>query len=109
FTHGVNVLNGQGRNIFDSHDVVSAIRNSPRAKGIYSATMWIPGNLLSEGTVILGVVLFRSEHFKIHVHEEAVVGLNVVDDIDGISARGNYVGGFPGIVRPLLRWTGAQL
>jgi lipopolysaccharide transport system ATP-binding protein len=109
FTHGVNVSNEQGTNIFNSHDVVSPIRNSPRAKGMYSATMWIPGNLLSEGTVILGVALLRPEPFKIHVHEQDVVAFNVADNIDGLSARGSYVGGFPGVVRPLLRWTGLQL
>jgi len=109
FTHSCNLFNEQGTNIFNSHDVVSPIRNLLRAKGLYSATMWIPSNLLSEGTVTVGVGLFRPEPFEIHVYEEGVVAFNVVDNIDGRSARGNYVGGFPGVVRPLLRWTGSPL
>ena len=109
FTHSCNVFNDQGTNIFNSHDVVTPIRTAPRNRGRYWATMWIPSNLLSEGTVIVGVGLFRPEPFEIHVYEEGLVAFNVVDNIDGQSARGNYVGGFPGIVRPLLRWTGSHV
>src|SRR3712207_7464668 len=29
----------------------------------------------------------------------------VVDSLDGDSARGDYAGPMPGVVRPLLRWT----
>jgi len=109
FTHSCNLFNEQGTNIFNSHDVVSPTRNLPRSKGLYSATMWIPSNLLSEGAVIVGIALFRPEPFLSHVYEQDVVSFNIVDNIDGRSARGNYVGGFPGIVRPLLRWTASQL
>lgn len=104
FTHSFNFFNEQGINIFNTHDTVSEIRNKPREKGIYTTTMWIPGNLLAEGIVIVGVAILKPEPFKIYFHEMDVVGFNVTDAIRGDSARGNYVLGFPGAVRPLLQW-----
>lgn len=49
FTHGINVFNQENVNIFNSHDVVSPVRNEKRIKGRYKATAWIPGHLLPEG------------------------------------------------------------
>jgi lipopolysaccharide transport system ATP-binding protein len=33
------------------------------------------------------------------------VAFQVIDSLDGDSARGDYAGPFPGVVRPLLQWT----
>jgi lipopolysaccharide transport system ATP-binding protein len=104
FTHGLNLYNDVGQNVFCSHDVVSPIRNESRNRGTYVATVRIPGNLLAEGVFLASVVLLRPEPFLLHVHEPDVISFNITDKIDGKSARGNYVGGFPGVVRPLLEW-----
>jgi lipopolysaccharide transport system ATP-binding protein len=104
FTHSFNFFNEQGHNIFNSHDTVSELRMHPRQKGIYRSTMWIPGNLLSEGIVIVGAAAIQLDPFKIHFHELDAVSFNVVDYMRGDSARGNYVLGFAGMVRPLLQW-----
>jgi lipopolysaccharide transport system ATP-binding protein len=104
FTHGLNLYNDMGQNVFCSHDVVSPIRNESRNRGTYTATVKIPGNLLAEGVFMASVVLLRPEPFVLHVHEPDVVSFNITDRIDGKSARGSYVGGFPGVVRPLLEW-----
>jgi lipopolysaccharide transport system ATP-binding protein len=104
FTHSLNLYNDQGINVFNSHDVVSPIRSEPRNRGTYTATVWIPGNLLAEGAFYAGVALLRPDPFLIHMHEPDTVSFTVTDRIDGNSARGHYLGGFPGIVRPLLAW-----
>jgi lipopolysaccharide transport system ATP-binding protein len=104
FTHGLNLYNDMGQNVFCSHDVVSPIRNESRNRGTYTATVRIPGNLLAEGVFMASVVLLRPEPFLLHVHEPDVISFNITDRIDGKSARGSYVGGFPGVVRPLLEW-----
>jgi lipopolysaccharide transport system ATP-binding protein len=104
FTHGMNLFNSQGINILNSHDVVSDIRKDMRKKGKYTSTMWIPGNFLSEGAVIAGVALFKPDPFFLHFQEPGAVAFNIVDHLNADSARGNYVGGFPGIVRPILSW-----
>jgi lipopolysaccharide transport system ATP-binding protein len=104
FTHSLNLYDDQGVNVFNSHDVVSPIRSEPRNRGTYTATVWIPGNLLAEGVFYAGVALLRPDPFLIHMHEPDAVSFTVIDPIDGKSARGNYLGGFPGVVRPLLEW-----
>jgi len=40
----------------------------------------------------------------IHFYERDAVAFQVIDSLDGDSARGDYAGPFPGVVRPLLKW-----
>jgi lipopolysaccharide transport system ATP-binding protein len=104
FTHTCSLHNDQGVNIFNSHDVTSPVRLQPRTAGTYTATMWIPGNLLAEGYVSVGVAIIKVNPFLIYLYELDVLSFSVEDHIRGDSARGNYTLGFPGIVRPLLQW-----
>ncbi|MFA6391474.1 MAG: ABC transporter ATP-binding protein [Patescibacteria group bacterium] len=109
FTEGCNLFNAQGVNIFDSHDVTSDLRILPRHRGYYSSTMWIPGNFLSEGMHTVGVAILKHDPFTVHIQETNAVAFNVIDDIEGGSARGNYGGSFPGAVRPLLQWNTVRI
>lgn len=108
FTHGANFYNNEGINIFNSHDVSSDFQTRKRDIGIYEATMWIPGNLLSEGIVKVSIALFQATPFKLFAFLEEEIVFNIFDDIKGDSARGNYTNDFPGIVRPLLKWAVKQ-
>lgn len=103
FTHGLNVFNEDGINVFNSHDIKGSMEKD-KMIGIYSATVWIPGNLLAEGTFSIGIALFKQTPFLIHAYEQNVLSLKVIDNMDGKSTRGQYTDGFPGIVRPLLNW-----
>ncbi len=103
-TPAFNLFNDRGINIFDSHDTSSEWRAKSKPPGHYFSTVWIPGNLLSEGIVVVGVAIVTPDPFYIHLHEKDVVAFNVVDNFSLDSARGNYVGPFPGVVRPLLKW-----
>jgi lipopolysaccharide transport system ATP-binding protein len=40
-----------------------------------------------------------------HSAAAVAVAFQVVDSLDGDSARGDYAGPIPGAVRPLLEWT----
>jgi len=42
---------------------------------------------------------------KIHFFERDIVAFQVIDTMDGDSARGDYAGPMPGMVRPMLNWT----
>jgi lipopolysaccharide transport system ATP-binding protein len=44
----------------------------------------------------------------VHVHERDAVAFQVVDSLEGGSARGDYAGAFPGVVRPLLKWDSGE-
>ncbi|OLE53296.1 MAG: ABC transporter [Acidobacteria bacterium 13_1_20CM_3_53_8] len=80
-------------------------RRRPRPVGHFKSTAWIPRNYLSEGTLIVGAAVSTMDPVIIHFYEREAVAFHVVDSIDGNSARGDYAGPFPGIVRPLLNWT----
>jgi lipopolysaccharide transport system ATP-binding protein len=76
-----------------------------RPCGRYLSTVWIPGNFLAEGIFIVGAAVVTEKPFTVHCQEEHAIGVEVVDDFDGESARGDYSGGWAGVVRPLLKWT----
>jgi lipopolysaccharide transport system ATP-binding protein len=102
----VELYNEDGTELFSTHDTSSDWRRRPRARGGYLSTVWIPGNLLAEGIVMAHVSLM-SHHpaTELHAHARNAVAFHVVDSQSGDSARGDYVGPMPGVVRPLLQWT----
>jgi lipopolysaccharide transport system ATP-binding protein len=99
--------NEQGVRVFVSLDQDPAWRRQPRPIGRYVSTCRIPGNLLSEGTMIIGAAVRTEEPQILHFYERDAVAFQVIDSIDGDSARGDYHGPVSGVVRPLLTWTTA--
>ncbi len=97
--------NEEGVYLFVAHDWDPAWRRNPRPVGHYKSTAWIPANLLSEGGLIVSVAISTYYPFVVHFYERDAVALQVVDSLDGDSARGDFAGRMPGIVRPLLHWT----
>ncbi len=103
-TPAFNFYNNIGINLFDSHDTTLKWRRIPKEAGFYESTVWLPPNFLAEGIIIVGVAILTSDPFFVHVHERDVVSFNMVDSCNEISSRGDYVGTFPGMIRPLLEW-----
>ena len=101
---GYNFCNSEGINIFDSHNVNDQWYREPHPKGKFTSTAWIPGNFLAEGEITVSCAIFNHQSHKIHFHEKDIVAFNVVDTFEANSARGDSVGRFPGVVRPLLKW-----
>lgn len=93
-------------------DVIAFIANDrdpawyrrPRPVGRYISTAWIPGNFLSEGTMVVGGGLFSEDPWHEHCDVPRAVGFRVVDPGTGDTARGDVTGRWEGVVRPLLRW-----
>jgi len=104
FTHSFNIYNDDGVHIFSAHDTEFELKNKSGEKGIYTATMWIPGNLLAEGNHTVSVAIIRIAPFFVYFHEMDALRFTVRDYLRGDSARGNYLFDFPGVVRPLLKW-----
>ncbi|MEJ7848066.1 MAG: ABC transporter ATP-binding protein [Pyrinomonadaceae bacterium] len=96
--------NEQGICIFISHDWNGGWRHRPRSKGSYTSTVRIPGNFLAAGTVIVTAAASTYEPFTVHFMERDVVAFNVNDSTENDSARGDYTGVLPGVVRPVLDW-----
>lgn len=104
FVPNAHFYNEQGACVFISHDWGNEWRTRPRPVGTYVSTVWIPGNFLAEGTVFVTAAATTYEPFDIHFVERDAVAFNVVDSLDGDSARGDYAGIMPGAVRPILDW-----
>lgn len=104
-TPSFDLFNEQGVHVFAVHDVGSEWRREPRPVGRYVSTMWIPGNTLSEGHLFVQAsVLSYHPITRLHTREPNVVTFQVIESAEGDSARGDYVGAVPGVVRPLLPW-----
>ena len=101
----LHVWNQEGVAVFVASDHDPEWRRRPRPAGRYVSTAWIPGNFLAEGTLVVGAAVSTMDPVTIHVFERESVAFQVVDTFDGDSARGDYRGHVPGVVRPLLRWT----
>lgn len=97
-------FNDEGLCLFISHDVDPEWRHRPKPKGIYRTKVWVPGNFLAEGKVIVGVAVSTYQPFVVHFNERDAVAFTVADDLSGNTARGDYAGHLPGAVRPLLKW-----
>jgi lipopolysaccharide transport system ATP-binding protein len=69
-------------------------------KGMYCARCHIPGMFLADGSYTVSVVLW-SENYQQVALEDEVVQFSIVDS-GGV--RGDYFGGWSGVVRPLLQW-----
>jgi lipopolysaccharide transport system ATP-binding protein len=101
-----SVHTAQGAFAFVGNDQDPEWRSRPRPVGRFISTGWIPGNLLTEGLMLIGAAMRSiSPSDILHFYERDAVSFQVVDVPNALTARGDYAGGIPGAVRPLLRWT----
>jgi len=103
-TPNYHFYNEQGVHVFVAGDNDPAWFNRPRPRGRFASTVRIPGNLLAEGTMLVGAAVTTREPEVIHFFERDAVAFEVVDSMDGDSVRGGYGGHIPGVVRPKLEW-----
>jgi lipopolysaccharide transport system ATP-binding protein len=100
----IHLYDAEGLTVFVSIDQDEKWYRRPRPTGRYTSTAWIPGNFLSEGSFLLDAAVTTFIPLRVHLHERNVIGFQVIDSMDGDSARGDYGGHFPGVVRPILEW-----
>jgi lipopolysaccharide transport system ATP-binding protein len=100
--------------VHDRRDAIAfnAMDTGPHAEeasrpGVYTATGWIPPNLLNEGktTVDLAVCTLHAPKLHQRAQQYEAISFTVVDPGDGDSARGLFTGQLSGAVRPLLEWS----
>jgi lipopolysaccharide transport system ATP-binding protein len=104
-----HVFNEDGVCVFVLHDLSPEWRRTPRPAGRYRSAAWIPGNYLAEGTLIVRAAMSTHDPVIVYFNEPDVVAFQVIDGVEGDSARGDYAGPMPGIVRPLLNWTTTKI
>ena len=99
-----NIFNEEGVWVFTTLDVSPAWQRCPRPVGRYISAVWIPGNLLAEGTLFVEPAMMTVEPFIAHFRVPDAAAFRVIDSTDGDSARGDFAGPISGVVRPLLKW-----
>ncbi len=99
------LINEDGICVFVTGDQDEQWRQRPRPRGRYVSTAWVPRQLLSEGRYSVQVAVTTLEPLVVHACERDAIGFQVVDRQTGDTARGEYVGPMPGIIRPKLKWT----
>ena len=90
--------------LFSTEDLDPEWRGRPRPAGRYISQAVIPGNFLSEGTMLVTAGCERASGIREFRVRDAV-GFQVIDSTDADSARGDNPGRITGVVRPLLTWT----
>jgi len=102
---GFSLYNEEGQWLFASIDTDVDWRGKIRKPGRYQSVGWIPGNLLSEGTMLIGPSIRSDFPAHVHVYEPEAVAFQISEDQNNaISARMDFAGRFPGLIRPLLNW-----
>jgi lipopolysaccharide transport system ATP-binding protein len=98
------VSNESGLSLFSTVGLEPGWRTRTRSMGRLVSTAWIPGNYLTEGTLLVAAGVFSPDPVKNHFAARDLVTFQVVDSLEGDSARGDWEGPMPGVVRPLLEW-----
>ncbi|GKS58925.1 ABC transporter [Nitrospira sp.] len=100
----VVITNEEGIDLFETFDLDPSWRHRPRNRGRYRSSVRIPGNLLPEGTFFVSPACFSMTPHRVQFYEREVIAFQVVDEVQGDSARGHYSGEMLGVVRPKLQW-----
>ncbi|HEU5002988.1 MAG TPA: ABC transporter ATP-binding protein [Actinomycetota bacterium] len=102
----VHLVNDSGVTLFVSNDFNNeAWRQTERHPGVVTTTCWIPGNFLAEGRIFVTAAVSSYNPTLVHAIQTEAVAFQVVDRSVGDGVRGEYVGDWPGVVRPMLDWS----
>lgn len=103
------VFTRDGLQVFGTRELDPEWDGRVRRLGRYVSTAWVPGNFLAEGTFFVGAAISTMRPVTVHFYERDAVAFQMIDSMDGDSARGDYGGSMPGVVRPKLKWTTQRL
>jgi lipopolysaccharide transport system ATP-binding protein len=96
---------------FWAHGVCAFVSVAPKETlhqetGLYYARVHIPPHLLAETDYSINITILSSQGVKYrYVQEQDVLSFQVVDMMEGDSARGDYAERLAGVMRPKLDWT----
>jgi len=100
---GVDVYNAQELHLFSSRGAAAPGGGAPPPPGSYTSTVWVPGDLLPEGDIVVNVSLVSAGTASAtHAHEREALSLRVAE-AEGSGPPSLEPGG--GVLRPRLEWT----
>ncbi len=97
--------NEEGTMVFPALDQDPEWHHRPYPVGRYAATAWIPGNFLTAGMLFVTATIITRSPDTVQFDEPQVIAFSVRDNMGEGTARGDWGGDMPGVVRPLLEWT----
>jgi lipopolysaccharide transport system ATP-binding protein len=100
-----SITNQENQRVFVTIDLDPNWRGKNRLRGTYTSTAWVPGNLMAEGIFYVTIHILGHQDQTLQLSVHSALSFQVVDTLEGDSARGDYGKDFPGIVRPMLKWT----
>ncbi len=104
-----HVKNERNDTLFATNEFTAAgWKATHQKRGLVTARCHIPGNLFAEGRIVVLAAVNSYNPTVPHALIEGAVSFNVVDHSEGDGVRGPYVGPWPGLMRPLLRWETAM-
>jgi len=95
----IHLFNGNLERVFISSAESTSI-NSKKAN--YTATVWIPANLLNTGTYIIGIALSTMSPVQVHFFVQDAIVFEAIEDIQ--NRNSDYNQEIPGFIRPKLEW-----
>lgn len=101
--------NEEGVSVFVTKDHDPRWRRRPRPAGLLRSSVEIPGNFLAEGTMMVSAGVRTEIPRQRWCYEKHAVAFQVIDTLEGDSARGDFGKPMPGVVRPLLPWRNEYL
>jgi lipopolysaccharide transport system ATP-binding protein len=98
-------LNEDGVCLFQSNDFNDLQwRRARREPGLVRCVCRLPGNFFSEGRIFVTAGISTYNPNALHAFERDAVAFQVFDRSQGDGSRGEYVGEWPGVIRPMLNW-----
>lgn len=70
--------------------------------GHHRAIMWIPEDMLNDGTYIVNISISTLQPITIHLHTKEALIFEVIEDLS--KRRGDYIQKIPGVLRPKFEW-----
>jgi lipopolysaccharide transport system ATP-binding protein len=104
FIHGLNLHNIMGKNVFNAHDVNKDQSSKKKSKHYYTTQCIIPKHLLNVNIYIVSIAFLNPSPFDLFLWVKEAISFEIIEAFDEHSARGQYRGDFPGIIRPLLEF-----
>jgi lipopolysaccharide transport system ATP-binding protein len=96
--------NEEGLCLFISVGQGDSWRRRPRPPGRYRSRVTVPENFFAEGNIVVHAAISTLDPRRTHVRERDAVAFQVIDNLSGDTARGDYAGHLAGVVRPMLQW-----
>ncbi len=98
------LINESGISVFETLENDPNWKDKKRPAGSYTSRVVIPGNFFAEGMFYVSCHLLTMYPHILQFSEKQIIAFQVIDSLEGDSARGGWQGSMLGVVRPLLDW-----